>query len=83
MPPALAMAVATAPTTPWSGAVWSRMVMEYDDGVADMLLTLAGGQAPRDRRCQAQARPPAMNTTITPLVIPSAWVILLMEWAAK
>jgi hypothetical protein len=33
--------VATAPTTPWSGAVCSRIVMEYDDGVADMFLTLA------------------------------------------
>src|SRR3954462_9539918 len=41
MPPAVAIAVATAPTTPWSGAVCSRIVMEYDDGVADMLLTLA------------------------------------------
>src|SRR3954471_3953606 len=33
-PPADAMAVATAPTTPWSGAVCSRMVIEYDDAVA-------------------------------------------------
>src|SRR3954471_21634798 len=43
MPLADVMAVATAPTTPWSGAVCSRMVMEYDGGVADMLLTLVGG----------------------------------------
>ena len=42
MPPAEAMAVATAPTIPWSGRVCSRIVMEYDDGVADMLLTLVG-----------------------------------------
>jgi hypothetical protein len=34
--PAEAIAVATAPTTPWSGAVCRRIVMEYDDGVADM-----------------------------------------------
>jgi hypothetical protein len=27
--------VATAPTMPWSGAVWSRMVIEYDDVVTD------------------------------------------------
>src|SRR4051812_15372161 len=40
MPPAVAIAVATAPTTPWSGAVWRRIVIEYDDGVADMLITL-------------------------------------------
>src|SRR3954447_10873756 len=33
-PPAEAMAGATAPTTPWSGAVCSRMVIEYDDAVA-------------------------------------------------
>src|SRR3954451_11099585 len=33
-PPADAMAVATAPTTPWSGAVCSRMVIEYDEAVA-------------------------------------------------
>jgi nitronate monooxygenase len=41
--------VATRPTTPWSGAVCSRMVMEYDDGVADMLLTVAGARAPATR----------------------------------
>src|SRR3954462_517775 len=41
MPPADAIAVATAPTTPWSGTVCRRIVMEYDDGGADMLLTLA------------------------------------------
>src|SRR6187200_1521918 len=41
MPPADAIAVATAPTTPWSGAVCSRIVIEYDDGVADMVLRLA------------------------------------------
>ena len=46
MPPALAMAVATAPTTPWSGAVCSRIVIEYDDGVADMLLTLVRRRGP-------------------------------------
>src|ERR1700760_3687894 len=40
MPPAWAIVVATAPTTPWSGAVCSRIVIEYDDGVADMHLTL-------------------------------------------
>ncbi|GGO73604.1 hypothetical protein GCM10012276_19630 [Nocardioides deserti] len=40
MPPAWLMPVATAPTTPWSGAVCSRMVMEYDDVVAaDRLVT--------------------------------------------
>src|SRR3954452_20241889 len=48
IPPALAIAVATAPTTPWSGAVWRRIVMEDDDGVADMHLTLAvAGSATR------------------------------------
>src|SRR3954447_10803873 len=41
MPPAEAIAVATAPTTPWPGAVCSRIVIEYDDGVADMVLRLA------------------------------------------
>src|SRR3954451_22617331 len=44
MPPAAAIAVATAPTTPWSGAVWRRIVIEYDDGVADMVLRLAGAR---------------------------------------
>ena len=34
IPPSAAIAVATAPTTPWSGAVCSRMVIEYDDAVA-------------------------------------------------
>ena len=28
--------VATAPTTLWSGAVYNRMVIEYDDAVAAM-----------------------------------------------
>ena len=28
------------PTTPWSGAVWSRMVIEYDEVVAAMAATL-------------------------------------------
>ncbi|GHJ60790.1 hypothetical protein NOK12_33080 [Nocardioides sp. OK12] len=36
MPPAVLMAVATAPTTPWSGAVCRRMVIEYDEVVADL-----------------------------------------------
>src|SRR4051812_4190588 len=36
MPPACAIAVATAPTTPWSGAVCRRIVMEYDEVVAAM-----------------------------------------------
>ncbi len=36
IPPALEMAVATAPTIPWSGAVCRRMVIEYDDVVAAM-----------------------------------------------
>ena len=35
-PPLVAIAVATAPTTPWSGAVYNRMVIEYDDAVAAM-----------------------------------------------
>ena len=35
-----AIAVATRPTTPWSGAVCSRMVIEYDDAVADMSASL-------------------------------------------
>ena len=39
-PPLEAIAVATAPTTPWSGAVYNRMVIEYDDAVAAMALTL-------------------------------------------
>src|SRR5262245_8190571 len=67
MPPAVAIAVATAPTTPWSGTVCSRMVMEYDDGVADMLLTLVGrrrrlgaawspGQHPNQERQRQQLR---------------------------
>lgn len=34
MPPAAEIAVATAPTMPWSGAVCNRMVIEYDEGVA-------------------------------------------------
>ncbi|GAA1779352.1 hypothetical protein GCM10009795_026810 [Nocardioides hankookensis] len=37
IPPAWAMAVATAPTIPWSGAVCRRMVIEYDEVVAAML----------------------------------------------
>ena len=36
-PPADAIAVATCPTTPWSGAVCRRMVIEYDDAVTDTL----------------------------------------------
>ena len=36
MPPALEIAVATAPTIPWSGAVCRRMVIEYDEVVAAM-----------------------------------------------
>ena len=40
MPPCSEIAVATCPTTPWSGAVCSRIVIEYDDGVAAMDLTL-------------------------------------------
>ena len=36
IPPSRAIAVATLPTTPWSGAVCSRMVIEYDEAVADM-----------------------------------------------
>jgi hypothetical protein len=39
-PPCEAIAVATAPTTPWSGAVCNRMVIEYDDAVAAMTPTL-------------------------------------------
>ena len=39
-PPDAAIWVATAPTTPWSGAVYSRMVIEYDDAVAAMSCTL-------------------------------------------
>ena len=35
MPPACAIAVATAPTTAWSGTVCRRMVIEYDEVVAD------------------------------------------------
>ena len=42
-PPAAAIAVATAPTTPWSGAVYSRMVIEYDDVVTDTPSALAPG----------------------------------------
>ena len=34
-PPAAEIAVATAPTIPWSGAVCRRMVIEYDDAVTD------------------------------------------------
>jgi hypothetical protein len=33
--------VATAPTTPWSGAVCSRIVIEYDEVVAAMASSLA------------------------------------------
>ncbi|GAA5104935.1 hypothetical protein GCM10023339_00340 [Alloalcanivorax gelatiniphagus] len=39
-PPFFAMLVATAPTTLWSGAVYNRMVIEYDDAVAAMPQTL-------------------------------------------
>src|SRR4051794_16779352 len=39
IPPAWEMAVATAPTTPWSGAVCRRMVIEYDEVVAAMAMT--------------------------------------------
>ena len=35
-PPPSAMVVATVPTTPWSGAVCNRMVIEYDEAVAAM-----------------------------------------------
>jgi hypothetical protein len=35
MPPEAAIAVATWPTTAWSGRVCSRIVMEYDDVVAE------------------------------------------------
>jgi hypothetical protein len=35
-PPPLAIDVATVPTTWWSGAVYNRMVIEYDDAVAAM-----------------------------------------------
>src|SRR5215207_1107981 len=41
IPPSRAIAVATLPTTPWSGAVCSRMVIEYDDAVADMPVSLS------------------------------------------
>src|SRR5215470_17692665 len=56
MPPAWEIVVATVPTTPWSGAVWSRIVIEYDDGVADMLLTLALGIRSPDRQDGHQQR---------------------------
>ena len=47
MPPAWLMAVATAPTTPWSGAVCRRMVIEYDVRFPDKLSAdqVAGIQA--------------------------------------
>jgi hypothetical protein len=32
-PPPCAIDVATVPTTPWSGAVCNRMVIEYDEAV--------------------------------------------------
>ncbi len=35
-PPPSAIVVATVPTTPWSGAVCNRMVIEYDEAVAAM-----------------------------------------------
>src|SRR4051794_11228595 len=54
IPPAAATAVATAPTTPWSGAVWRRMVIEYDDGVADMTLRLAGARPPTEAAARAE-----------------------------
>src|SRR5215210_7949880 len=56
MPPSRAIAVATIPTTPWSGAVWRRIVIEYDDGVADMSVTLAGAR-PVPRLVRAAPRP--------------------------
>jgi hypothetical protein len=40
IPPASAMTVATCPTMPWSRAVCSRMVIEYDEVVAAMAATL-------------------------------------------
>ena len=49
---AVAIAVATAPTTPWSGAVCRRMVIEYDEVVAAMSApftcrSVTGKSAPR------------------------------------
>ncbi len=41
IPPSRAIAVATLPTTPWSGAVCRRMVIEYDEAVADMPASLS------------------------------------------
>ena len=39
IPPAWAIAVATWPTTAWSGAVCRRIVIEYDEVVAECLGT--------------------------------------------
>ena len=54
MPPACAIVVATVPITPGSGAVYSRMVIEYDEAVAPMGTNLerrpGRGQAPRAAR---------------------------------
>src|SRR4051794_29157424 len=60
MPPACAIVVATAPTTPWSGAVCRRMVMEYDEVVAAMPRTFSphGGY----RQVGAAVRPPGVTT---------------------
>ena len=41
IPPAWEIAVATAPTIPWSGAVCRRIVIEYDDVVTAMPATLS------------------------------------------
>jgi hypothetical protein len=50
IPPSVLMAVATAPTTAWSGAVCRRMVIEYDDVVAvfGTDLTFSGRRVTRE-----------------------------------
>ena len=48
IPPAWAIAVATCPTTAWSGAVCRRIVIEYDEVVA--LLSAWARAQPRGRR---------------------------------
>ena len=53
-PPACAMAVATSPTTAWSGRVCRRIVIEYDEVVAAMDRTLPRGPGYRQVRTRWQ-----------------------------
>jgi hypothetical protein len=46
IPPAWAIVVATCPTTAWSGAVCKRIVIEYDEVVAECFCTGSASWAP-------------------------------------